>query len=465
MSSRHSGNSYIYMTGLTVIAALSGILMGLDIGIIGGSGPFIFETFSIGNAEVFLKGATVAAVPFGALLGAVVSAFLSFRIGRKYSLLLTGFVYSLGVIAISTAPSIDLVISGRVLMGFAVGLSAMVAPMYLAEVSAPQMRGAMVFLFQLAVTIGILLAYAINYAFSSQGDWRSMFLSCLVPAVIFTIGVFFLPKSPRWLIQRGRELEAIGVLKRIRDELNVDAEVNEIKEATAHRRIRFRQIFSKRFLPLVILAFGLFVFQQLSGINTIFYYVEVVFHNAGFNVQNAILAGIPAATVNVLATIIAIWVIDRLGRRKVLLVGMAVVAVCLFILVLAYHHVFPVADTGLIVLVTVLVFIAFYAVSLGGIPYVVMSEIFPINGRHWGMSIASFANWGFNTFVGFTYVWFLSLMGSSNTYLMYGVITAIGFILMFYFLPETKGCSLEKIERHLDQGLPLRTFGRGVPAA
>jgi len=449
-----------YIIGCALVVSLAGILMGLDTGIIGGSADFIFQTFNITAQHDFVRGIAVAGVPLGALFGAIASAPFSFKFGRRASLLVTSCVGTVGVLTIASAHGMGAVVIGRLFMGFAVGLSAMTGPMYLAEISPCEVRGAMVFLFQLAITIGILLAYLINYVYSGSGDWRAMFILCLIPVILLGLGVLFLPRSPRWLMQKRRESEAVKVLQKIRQSTDVSSELADIKDSITHTRVPLRHLFSKHFLPLLLIAFGLFLFQQLSGINTIFYYVETVFREAGFNVQNAILASLPAAGVNVIATVAAIWLIDSCGRRKVLLSGMFGAVICLLVLSLAYYHVFSAAYSGIIVLVAVLTFIACFAVSLGGIPYIIMSEIFPLNARHLGMSAASFANWGFNALVSFTYLWFLDTIGPGSTYLMYTIFTVIGFVLMFIFLPETKGCKLEEIERHLYEGKPLRHLGK-----
>ena len=451
----------IYILLLTMIASIAGVMFGLDLGIIGGSQDFIYHTYHITLLQDFERASTVASVPLGALIGAVVSAKLSLIYGRRDSLFITGAVYSLGILLIVFSGSIWLVVIGRLLMGFAVGLSCMVAPMYLGEVSPYEVRGAIVFIFQLAITVGILLAYFINYLFISTGNWRAMFASCLVPSVFLMASVFFLPRSPRWLIQKARKKEAEAVLQILRKRDDLQHELQEIEASVNHPKVPLRKIFNKRYFPLVLLAFSLFVFQQLSGANTIFYYVTTVFHQAGGSIENDLKISILAASVNTLATVVGVFFIDRVGRRRLVLVGMSVVVISLLIVSAAFHHLFGTAS-GTINIVAILVFIAFYAVSLGGVPYIIMAEIFPLNVRHLGMSIASFANWLFNTLVAFTFLYFIDSIGLSYTYLFYAICTFIGLVLMYYFLPETKNISLEQIEKHFFEKKKLRHLGQNT---
>lgn len=455
----NQSNKFFYIIILTSIASLAGLMFGLDLGIIGGAQDFIYHTFSIAPAQVFERACTVASVPFGALIGAIASAKLSLRYGRKNSLLITSVIYSVGILLIISLPSISFVIVGRFMMGFAVGLSCMVGPMYLSEVAPYEIRGAVVLIFQLAITLGILLAYVINYIFAGTGNWHGMFASCLIPAILLLIGVCFLPRSPRWLMQQGREKEAESVLIKLRGTSNITHETEEIKSTINHPKLKFTALFSRQLFPLVLLSFGLFVFQQLSGVNTIFYYVTTVFHQAGGSVKSELMASMLTASVNVIATVVGVWLIDKVGRRKLILTGMSMVVMALIVIALGFKGTFG-SLSGMIDIIAILVFIAFYAVSLGGIPYVIMSEIFPLNARHWGMSIASFANWIFNTVIAFSFLYFVQKIGLTNTYTFYAVITLIGLCLMYFYLPETKNISIEEIEKHLFEGRKLRCLGK-----
>lgn len=453
------GHSFPYILLLTVIASLSGLMFGLDTGIIGGAQNFIYHSFSIVQNDVFDRACTVASVPFGALVGAVLSMYTSMYYGRRTSLFVTGIAYMVGILFIISIPSIWSVIVGRSIMGFAIGLSCVIVPMYLGEVSPYEIRGATIYTFQLAITVGILLSYLINYIFSDSGNWHAVFASCLIPAVLLILGLFFLPRSPRWLMQQGRKKDAQSILMKLRGTDNVLHEINEIQMSIEHTSFKVKDLFNRRLFPLLLISFSLFVFQQLSGVNVIFYYVTTIFHQSQPSIQSDLMASMLTAAVNVIATIFGIWLIDKIGRRKLILIGMSGVFISLVSIALCFREAFG-SISGTINIFSILLFIAFFAISLGGIPFIITSEIFPLNVRHLGMSVASFANWIFNTFVAFSFLYFVKIMGLSNTYIFYATTTLIGLFLMYFFLPETKNISIEKIESHLFEGKKLRYLGR-----
>ena len=280
-----------YIIFLSIIAAISGLLFGFDTGVINGALPYISSFFHIFEKNsyyvfgilsvhgTFLKELIVSTVPLGALIGAIVSSVASRKFGRRWSILITAILFFIGTFLAGSALSVNVLLCGRLLMGFAIGLSAMIVPMYLSEVSPSKIRGSVVFLYQMAITIGILMAFVIDYAFHAHADWRSMFYVGLIPSTVLGIGMLFLPHSPRWLVLKGRDKKAHATLKKLRGHIEVKEELEEIQASVKHAHGGLKLLFSKKLRPLVLIAFGLFVFQQLTGINTIFYYAPAVFND------------------------------------------------------------------------------------------------------------------------------------------------------------------------------------------
>jgi sugar porter (SP) family MFS transporter len=459
----HATN-YTYILTISVIAAIAGLLYGFDTGVISGALQLICNTFGISDQQVVLKEVIVSSVPLGALLGAVVSSKFSNGLGRRRSIIFSSVVFIIGTCITTFAVDVHMVIAGRLLMGFAVGLSSMIVPMYLSEVAPFQIRGAVIFLFQLAITIGILSALVVNYLFESFQSWRGMFAVALIPSILLGLGMLAMPYSPRWLMLKGRESEAKAVLQKLRARDDVSIEMKDIKDSVQHQSAGFKALFSKKLFPLVIIAFGLFVFQQLSGINTIFYYARTVFSQAGFGGESgALLAAVATGATNVLATIIGVWVVDIIGRRALLFIGFIGVIICLLVLGASYLGYFG-PHIEWITLGSVLAYIVFFAISLGGVPYIMMSELFPLNVRGAGMALASCAGWGFNMLVSATFLSLVHFLGKDNigmgrAFWVYAGLSLIGFVFAYFLVPETRGCPLERIEANLYSGKRLRDLG------
>lgn len=473
-------NNHAYILVLSTIAAIAGLLFGFDIGVINGALPYIANTFHImtpisgalsaPDYTVFgimhvsgtvLKELIVSAVPFGALIGAVISSFASRALGRRGSIITTAFLFFIGTGIAAISKNTDMLIAGRLLMGFAVGLSAMVVPMYLSEVSPPDIRGSVVFLYQMAITMGILFAFIVNYIFHDHQNWRAMFIVGLFPSFLLGVGMMMLPESPRWLVLKGLRKRAIATLHKLRGHPEVHKELADIEVSVQHAHGGLRLLFSKKIRPLVIITFGLFVFQQLTGINTIFYYAPTLFHASGFHGDTAtILAAISTGGINVFATIFGIWFVDKLGRKKLLYIGLIGIIICHTVLGAAYHHLFGAVGTKWVSLAAALLFIAFFAISISGIAYIMMSELFPLNVRSVGMAVASCANWGFNWLVSVTFLSVVNVLGFGNTYWMYAGFTFIALIFVMTMVPETKNVSLEQIEQNLYSGVRSRDLGK-----
>lgn len=451
--------NYFYIFTIAMIAALAGLLFGYDTGVISGSLQYISKTFDISKSEYQLKEFIVSAVPLGALIGSIFSSHFSRKYGRHRSIIYSAILFIFGTAIVVGAFHISMIVIGRLFMGFAIGLSAMIVPMYLSEVSPPKIRGAVIFLFQLAITIGLLLAFIMNYIFADVESWRAMFAIGFIPSLLLAFGMLYLPFSPRWLILKGRVKEAKTILQKLRAQQDVMEELSEIEKSLKHPKGKLKDLFTKKMFPLVIITFGLFAFQQLSGINTIFYYAPTIFENAGFGSgEGSILPSIATGAINVFATIFGIWLVDRIGRRNLLFIGFTGMIVCLGVLGISYLGLLG-TEIKWITLISVLLFIVFFAISLGGVPYVMMSELFPLKIRGVGMATASCANWGFNMIVSFTFLTFIHHLGIGATFLMYTGFTIIGCLFAFALLPETRGVPLEKIESNLYSGKKLRNLG------
>ena len=450
-----------------IVSAMAGLLFGFDTGVISGAQEFLFNTFGVGEGNTlyfeYIRGIVVAAVPIGALFGAIISGKFAQGLGRRKTLMLTAVMFTVGTLTAAFAPSLHVVIAGRLIMGLAIGISAMVAPMYLGEVSPPEVRGTMIFLFQLAITVGLLSAFGINLLFASLMtdhtlNWRWMFGVAIIPSVLLFFGMFKMPFSPRWLIMKGRVDEAKTILQKLLGKLDIGKELDEIDESMRHDTgHNWVELFKKPLLPLLAVTFGLFVFQQLSGINAIMYYGPRVFANAGFGENAKYMAQLVMGVTNVLATVLGVWIVDKAGRRPLLFVGFSGMIICLGLLAyfLESNQAHPMAS-----LVSILFYIIFFAISLGGVPYILMSEVFPLKSRSMGMAIASCANWGFNILVSSTFeILVTELGGMGNVFLLYGICTIVGFIVAMRFVPETKNRHLEQLEHNLYAGKLLRHLG------
>ncbi len=465
-------NRHIYSIG--IVAALAGFLFGFDTGIISGAQEYIFHTFGIpetaaDQAIAALKGFIVAAVPLGALFGATVSGLFAERLGRRRSLLFTSILFVAGALMTAFAGSIHMVILGRLIMGVAIGISAMIAPMYLSEIAPPQMRGTLVTFFQLAITIGLMAAFITNFICAhwvsdATLNWRWMFGLGGIPAAGLFTGMLAMPDSPRWLLAKGRLDEARKTLQYLYTKKDVTSDIEDIQFSLSREEGSWRDCFSPRLFPLLVMAFGLFVLQQLSGINAIMYYGPSVFEKAGFGGSGKLLAQVAIGLINVGMTVVSLQLIDRAGRRRLLFWGFSGMCVCLALVGLCLS----LAESGLaahwISLISVLAFIGFFAVSLGPVPYLIMSEVFPLKVRASGMAIASCANWGFNMLVTESFPILQTTLGMAPTFLFFAFWTAVGVYFTWKFVPETKNRPLEAIEVNLYAGRPLRELGEPVLA-
>jgi MFS transporter, SP family, galactose:H+ symporter len=434
------------------IAALAGLLFGFDTGIISGAILFIKNEFQLAPlTEEFL----VSAALIGAVCGCVFSGRVTDAIGRRSTILITAGVFSVGSIVSAIAPNVGLLIVGRLAVGLAIGVASYTAPLYIGEIAPPNLRGGLVTLNQLAITVGILLSYVVDALFASHQSWRWMLASGVLPAIALELGVVFLPESPRWLFLHGFGDRATETLARIRATEDNQAEINDILEHAQTGRGKIGDLLRPMTVRVIFLGAGLAVIQQVTGINTVIYYAPTIFQAAGFqSAQASITATAGVGLVNVIMTIVSIPLVDRLGRRPLLLTSLAGMLISLVSLAVGFALGGP--PLKWIGVLSLVVYIASFAIGLGPVFWLLISEIFPLNIRGQAASIATTANWLSNFFVSLTFLSLLEGLGSVWTFLLYAALSAAGLWYCFALVPETKGVPLEQIERNLRSGRKLR---------
>ncbi|MDR3491695.1 MAG: sugar porter family MFS transporter [Gammaproteobacteria bacterium] len=455
--------SQLYVYGVSIIAAVAGLLFGFDTGIISGALLFIQKDFAL---STLMKELIVSSVLFGAMFGALSSGHLSDRFGRRKLMLIVSALFIFGTLIATLANSVYVILFGRLFIGLAIGIGSYTAPLYIAEVSPFELRGALVSLNQLAITIGIMCSYLINYAFTNiDGSWRWMFAIGLLPAVALSIGMIFLPESPRWLITQNLTEKAIKILKHLRNSDNVSHEIQEIQHSLNVKQANFREIFAPWIRPVLLLGVMLGFIQQVTGINTIIYYAPTIFELAGFpDASSSILATVGIGLVNVLATVFAVFYLDKLGRRPLLLIGLVGMCASLLGLSLAFHFQNQLSLLRWLAMGCTFTYIICFAFSLGVMLWLVVSEIFPLEVRATAMGVAVFSCWFWNFAVSSTFLTLLNIFGPSQTFLLYGVICLFSFVFCYYKAPETRGVTLEQIEENIRKGLPLREIGQPIPS-
>lgn len=428
------------------LAALGGLLFGYDTGVISGALIFIKTQFDL---SVFQQELTVSVVLVGAALGALTGGRLADAFGRRYMLIVTSLIFVAGAILCAAAPSLAILVTGRVIVGLGIGLSSTTVPVYISEVSPANARGWQVSLFQLAITIGIVAAYLVDYGFSDSGAWRWMLGLAVVPGAILGLGILRMPETPRWLAEHGQPDRARTVLARIRGTQNVQAEFSEIQQTLAHsqERGRFSDLLEPAVRPALVIGIGLAIFQQVTGINTVIYYAPTIIQSAGIpSASGAILATAGIGGVNVVMTVVAMWLIDRSGRRPLLLTGIAGMIVSLGILGFVFRSGAHNGTVGWIAVGTLMLYVASFAISLGPIFWLLIAEIYPLKVRGIAEGTAAGANWTANLLVSITFLTLLQSLGPMHTFWLYGALAVGSWIFSYYLVPETKGRSLEEIE-------------------
>ena len=451
------GNGRIYFFG-----ALGGLLFGYDTGVISGAILFIKKEFDL---SPFLEGAVVSALLLGAMVGAALAGPLSDRLGRRRLILAAAVTFGVGALGAALAPEVGALIAARFVLGLAVGCAALVVPLYLSEIAPTEIRGAVGSLNQLAIVVGILVAFIVNAALASTEEWRIMLGAAVVPSVVLFVGMFFMPETPRYLVHAGEEDEAREVLDELSDEQPEESirEIHEVEQQEGSASLR--ELAAPWLRPALIVAIGLAVLQQLIGINTIIYYAPTTLTNAGYGDASAIYANLVIGVLNVAATIVAIRIVDRVGRKPMVLGGLVGMVTSLTVLgvgslVLAEPNA-PGDPAAILTLVCLAAFIVSFAATWGPVVWVMLPEVLPLNVRGAAMGVAIFLHWGANFAVAQTFPLLLDGFGPGPVFLGYAVIGVLAFLFVQKFVTETKGRSLEEIESDLQEATGLTS---GEPA-
>ena len=441
------GNKPIYVFG-----SLGGLLFGYDTGVISGAILFIREELGL---TPFLEGLVVASLLLGAAVGAGSAGPLSDRLGRRNIIIIAAILFSIGAIGAALAPNIGVLVFFRVVLGLGVGSAALIVPLYLSEIAPTQIRGAISSLNQLNIVFGILFAYIVNALLASSGAWRWMLGLAVIPSLVLLIGMFFLPETPRWLVSQDRDEDARDVLRRSRDEETVEKEIQDIREVEEQEEGGLRELTASWVRPALIVAIGLAVFQQIIGINTIIYYTPTTLTNVGYGAAAAIYANLIIGVVNVGMTFVAIWLIDRVGRKPLLLTGLVGMVLSLTVLgvssLLLPQPSNPTDPEAIITLLCLAGFIISFAATWGPTVWVMLPEVLPLRVRGTAMGVAIFLHWLANFAVAQTFPVFLASWGPGITFLGYAVIGVLAFLFVGTLVTETKGRSLEQIEADLQQ--------------
>ncbi|GBD57177.1 sugar porter family MFS transporter [Gluconobacter wancherniae] len=443
-----------------VLAAVAGLMFGLDIGVISGALGFITDEF---HASETAQSWIVSSMMLGAAVGALCAGRTSSALGRRKSLTLSAFLFVLGALACTFAQSVALLIIGRAVLGLAIGIASYVAPLYISEIADEQRRGSLIAMYQLMITLGILLAFISDALFSYSHAWRWMFGVVAIPGAFFLIGSFFLPDSPRWLMLQGRHREAESTLAVLRSSPeHAHAEINDIRaQLTQTQRGLSLFLENPNFRRSVALGMGLQLVQQFTGMNVVLYYGPRIFGSAGFGQDGQMWGTAIVGLVNFLATFIAIGFVDRWGRRPMLVTGFAIMAAGLGALAVLLNAGPTSSDMLHYLSVAVLLcFITGFAFSAGPLVWTLCAEIQPLQGRDFGITCSTLTNWITNMIVGVTFLPMLSAFGSSKTFWIYAGLNALFILFTLFFVPETKGVTLESIERKLNTGAKLREIGR-----
>lgn len=439
--------NYAYLLTISMVTALGGLLFGFDISVISGTIPFIQEHFGLNEA---MKGWVVSSALAGCILGAAYGGRLGDRYGRKQILFLTSILFGISAVGSGWSDSIAGFIFYRVLGGLAVGSASVLAPVYIAEVSPAHLRGRMVSINQLTIVIGISLAYYSNYLLLSVGPnaWRWMFTAEVVPSLVFLFALIIIPESPRWLVAKKREPDAYKVLKRIGGPEFAGIELKSIHNSLEGftKRANLKEVLHKRYRFVLLLAVFLAVFQQWSGINVILFYAPDIFAQTNQGIDSALFQTTLIGLVNIVFTLLAMWLIDKVGRKILILTGAAGMTIC-YIIIGAFFY--SGSTHSLFLLITILMTIAFFATGLAPTVWVVISEIFPNRVRGTAMSAATFALWTACYLLTLSFPVFVEWFSSAVTFGIYAVVCFIGGFVVLKYLPETKGKSLEELEKQL----------------
>ncbi len=437
-----SASSRLTVILTAAVAALGGAIFGYDTSVISGAMLFLRRDFNLTDVQLeFAVGIALA----GALVGAAFAGYSTDRWGRRWTLILTALGF--GVFSLLSGLAVGLISFSfaRFFVGVCIGVASLTVPLYISEMSPARIRGALVSLNQLAIGTGIGVAYFVDYALASSESWRWMFASAVFPALVLVIGMFFLPESPRWLARNGFREKALENFHRLGRGDEAEAELAEVESTLKEEQEGLGILLRPGFRVAVLVGVGLAIFQQITGINTIIYYSPAILQMSGYpSAKAAILAAAIIGLANIIVAIVAIAVVDRVGRRFMLLLSTAGMAVALALIGIAFRQHWG----GTVMLYVVIAYCVAFGIGLGPVMWLLISEIYPTKIRGKAMSLATLSVWGSNWLVAVTFLTLLNRAGPANTFWLYGVISVAAFVFCYLFVPETKGRTLEQIEHH-----------------
>ncbi|MYL21439.1 sugar porter family MFS transporter [Halobacillus litoralis] len=426
--------------------ALGGLLYGYDTGVISGALLFISDDIPLTD---FLEGLVVSSLLVGAIVGAGLSGYVSDRFGRRKVVFTIALIYIVGSFVLAFAPNVPFLVTGRVILGLAVGGSTAIVPVYLSEMAPTDSRGALGSLNQLMITIGIVLAYLVNYAFAPVEGWRWMLGLAAVPAVVLAVGVMFMPESPKWLLKQNREKEARKVMGLTRDEQEIEKEMEQMKKIEAEKEGTWDVLKAKWVRPMLLVGSGIAIFQQLIGINAVIYYAPTIFTEAGLADSASILGTVGIGILNVLMTLVAIATIDKLGRKKLLLIGNAGMVTSLAVLAAILFTAELTTAVAWLTVVFLGLFIIFFSATWGPVVWVMLPELFPTKARGAATGFTTLLLSAANLVVSLFFPILLGAIGTAWVFVLFAVIGILAFLFVYTYVPETKGRSLEEIENDL----------------
>jgi sugar porter (SP) family MFS transporter len=438
-----------FVSGIAALAALGGFLFGYDTGIVSQAQPFFKKSLHTSTIE---QSWIVASLLLGAIVGAAIAGYLSERIGRKWTKFLSGCVYALAALGAGFATSVALLIAARAVLGLSVGTASFVAPEYISEQTPRRFRGGTVTYNQIMVTLGIFVAYLIGYAFHGvTNNWRWMFALGALPGIALAIAMVFVPRSPRWLVKYGRVDEAKRVLERTRNpEDDIDEELADIQDVVEQEKNwRIRDLFGQRARPLILVGIALAVFQQFVGINTVIYFATTILNYTGATTNHAVLLAVYVGLTNFVTTIVAALLMDWAGRRRLLIPGTILLTIALFALGAYFHWPMLYKGHSWVGLACVITYIVGFAIGLGPVFWLMISEIFPLQFRSQAMALCTMFNWAANFIVSFYFLQMVDSIGKAATFWIYGAMGVLATVFFLRKVPETKQRSLEEIEREI----------------
>ena len=459
---------------VALTVALGGFLMGFDASVISGVVGFIEPEFELSKFEL---GWAVASLTLTSTMAMMLAGPISDRFGRRPVLKVAALLFTASAVASAVAPDYITLVAARMLGGFGVGAALIIAPMYIAEIAPPAVRGRMVSFNQLNIVIGISAAYFSNYLILSLGqsdlgwaqalrfgdwNWRWMLGVEALPAIFYFFALLFVPESPRWLVMKGRNEDALGILEQVSSKAQAEKDLTAVREslqAEAHQeKGTFRELFQPAMKLVLTIGISVAILQQITGINSVFFYAPMIFEQSGIGTDAAFMQAVMVGIVNLVFTVTAILLIDKLGRRPLLIAGLAIISFCMLLLAWAFSAASYtpggelVGVNPVIILIGILGFVAGFAISLGPVMWVLFSELFPNRIRGIAISFVGLINSSVSFLVQLVFPWELENFGPSTTFLIYGIFAVIGLVFVFRTLPETKGRSLEELEAELVSG-------------